>query len=90
MFIGARTVFPINNDLMLYWAYDGPVKTESRAPLRPYSREVTRVKWLKKTVAVYRLVLAQPRQDDIVDRKLELNGVVHFADIAKMNRGIWQ
>jgi len=31
-------------------------------PLLPYSREVARPKWLKKSVAVYRLAFGQPRQ----------------------------
>ena len=35
-------------------------------PLLPYSREVTRLKWLKKSIAVYRLAFGQPRQDDLL------------------------
>ena len=45
---------------------DGPVKVERRVPLLPYSREIARLKWLKKSVAVYRLAFGQPRQDDLL------------------------
>ena len=66
MFDQARTMSPDGNDLVPYWIYDGPVKVERRVPLLPYSREVTRLKWLKKSVAVYRLAFGQPRQDDLL------------------------
>ena len=39
---------------------------ERRVPLLPYSREIARLKWLKKSVAVYRLAFGQPRQDDLL------------------------
>ena len=66
MFDDARATSPIDSDLVPYWIYDGPVKVERRVPLLPYSREVTRLKWLKKSIAVYRLAFGQPRQDDLL------------------------
>ena len=66
MFDEARRTSPIDSDLVPYWIYEGPVKVERRVPLLPYSREITRLKWLKKSVAVYRLAFGQPRQDDLL------------------------
>ena len=66
MFHDARTLAPRDNDLVPFWIYDGPVKVERRVPLLPYSREVTRLEWLKKSLAVYRLAFGQPRQDDLL------------------------
>ena len=64
--VAARAASPIDNDLVPYWICDGPVKVERRVPLLPYSREIVRLKWLKKSVAVYRLAFGQPRQDDLL------------------------
>ena len=66
MFAAARAASPIDSDLVPYWLYDGPVKVERRVPLLPYSREITRLTWLKKSVAAYRLAFGQPRQDDLL------------------------
>jgi hypothetical protein len=33
----------------------------------PFSREVTRLAWLKRSLTVYRLAFGQPRQDDLLD-----------------------
>ena len=66
LFRHAGTMSPRDNDLVPYWIYDGPVKVERRVPLLPYSREITRLEWLKKSVAVYRLAFGQPRQDDLL------------------------
>ena len=66
MFVAARAASPIDNDLVPDWICDGPVKVERRVPLLPYSREIARLKWLKKSVAVYRLAFGQPRQDDLL------------------------
>ncbi len=52
---------------MPYWIYDGPTKVERRVPMLPYSSEVSRLRWLKKSVAVYRLAFGQPRQDDLME-----------------------
>ncbi len=66
MFCAAQSASGVTTGLIPYWIYDGPVKVERRVPLLPYSREVTRLKWLKKSVAVYRLAFGQPRQDDLL------------------------
>ena len=52
MFDAARASSPVNSELIPYWVCDGPVKVERRVPLLPYSREITRLTWLKESVAV--------------------------------------
>tara|TARA_R110002072_G_scaffold91255_6_gene203546 strand:+ start:488 stop:3625 length:3138 start_codon:yes stop_codon:yes gene_type:complete len=67
MFAAAREDALVENDMVPYWIYDGPTKVERRVPMLPYSRETARLKWLKKSVAVYRLAFGQPRQDDLME-----------------------
>ena len=66
MFSAARAASSTDSDLIPYWICDGPVKVERRVPMLPYSRENARLKWLKKSVAVYRLAFGQPRQEDLL------------------------
>ena len=81
MFSAAASASGGTTGLIPYWIYDGPVKVERRVPLLPYSKEVTRLKWLKKSVAVYRLAFGQPRQDDLLaylrdlDQELSTEGL---------------
>ncbi len=66
MFSAARAASSTDSGLIPYWICDGPVKVERRVPLLPYSQEVARLKWLKRSVAIYRLAFGQPRQDDLL------------------------
>ena len=56
-------------DLVPYWLY--PVANGSRierhVPLLPLSRDVERLAELRRTLAVYRMVFGQPRQEELVD-----------------------
>ena len=81
MFDDARSSCPINSDLIPYWIYDGPIKVERLVPLLPYSREVTRLKWLKKSLAVYRLAFGQPRQDDLLAYLRGLGNALNAEDL---------
>lgn len=67
MFDQARAESDIETDLVPYWIYEGPVKVERRVPMLPFSREVTRLGWLKRSLTVYRLAFGQPRQDDLLE-----------------------
>ena len=67
MFKRARSEATIDTGLIPYWIYEGSVRVERRVPMLPFSREVTRLAWLKRSLTVYRLAFGQPRQDDIVD-----------------------
>ncbi|SEL29046.1 helicase-related protein [Halomonas daqiaonensis] len=67
MFDQARAESDTDTGLVPYWVYEGPVKVERRVPMLPFSREVTRLGWLKRSLTVYRLAFGQPRQDDLLE-----------------------
>ena len=57
------------SDIVPYWVYErgsDPAKVERRVPLIPFSREVERLDRLKRSLALYRLVFGQPRQEDLL------------------------
>lgn len=72
MFDAARGETVNNSDLIPYWIYEGPVKVERRVPMLPFSREVRRLEWLKRSLTLYRLAFGQPRQEDLLEY---LNGL---------------
>ena len=53
-------------DIEPFWVYEGPAKIERHVPLIPLSREVERLERLKRSLAAYRMVFGQPRQEDLV------------------------
>ena len=53
-------------DLVPYWVLDGPWKVERRVPLFRLSREAHRLEDLKRSLALYRLVFGQPRQEELL------------------------
>jgi len=67
MFDHARSKAAVNTDLIPYWIYEGSVRVERRVPMLPYSREVARLAWLKRSLTLYRLTFGQPRQDDLLE-----------------------
>jgi Helicase conserved C-terminal domain len=67
MFKQARSEAVSGADLIPYWIYEGSVRVERRVPMLPFSREVTRLAWLKRSLTVYRLAFGQPRQDDLLE-----------------------
>jgi hypothetical protein len=54
-------------DIQPFWVYEGSARIERHVPLLPLSREVEQLARLRRSLAVYRLVFGQPRQDDLVD-----------------------
>jgi hypothetical protein len=56
------------NDLIPYWIYEleGGACIERRVMVMPMSREAARYKRLKRSLALYRMVFAQPRQEDLL------------------------
>jgi hypothetical protein len=66
MFDAARAETKNDSDLIPYWIYEGPVKVERRVPMLPFSREVRKLEWLKRSLTVYRLAFGQPRQEDLL------------------------
>lgn len=56
-----------SGDLVPYWVYstEGGARIERYVPALPLSREIEKLERLKRSLAVYRLVFGQPRQDDL-------------------------
>ena len=85
MFEQARSETALDTDLIPYWIYEGSVRVERRVPMLPFSREVTRLAWLKRSLTVYRLAFGQPRQDDLLDYLQTLAGAgMDVADLADL------
>lgn len=66
MFDAAHKRATREGDLEPFWVLDGPVKVERHILSLPFSREETRLSWLRRSVAIYRLAFGQPRQDDLL------------------------
>jgi hypothetical protein len=56
-------------DLVPYWMYavEGGAKIERHVPLLPLSRDVARYAALRESLALYRVVFGQPRQEDLME-----------------------
>lgn len=56
------------SDLIPYWIYevDGGAKVQRNVPMVPLSREHGQLARLKRSLAMYRLVFGQPRQQDLL------------------------
>lgn len=61
------------DDLVPYWIYplQNGATVERRVPMLPFSREQQRLPDLKASLAVYRLVFGQPRQEDLLSHLKE-------------------
>lgn len=70
--VGGSEIFP-------YWVYPGKSSIERYAPVMPLSKETFAMDRLMRTVGAYRLVIGQPRQDDLVrylgDKAEQLQGL---------------
>jgi hypothetical protein len=57
------------SDINPFWVYpiEGGAAIERHVPALPLSRESARLPALRRSLAVYRMVFGQPRQDDLVD-----------------------
>ncbi len=57
-----------DRDLVPYWVYqvEGGARIERYVPALPMSREIEKLEQLKRSMAAYRLVFGQPRQEDLV------------------------
>ena len=49
-----------------FWIYPGPAKVWRFIPAMPLSREKRQLSRLQRTLGAYRLVLGQPRQEELV------------------------
>ena len=54
------------SDLVRYWLFPGDAKIERHVPAMPFSREVERLHELRRSLAIYRMVFGQSRQEDLI------------------------
>lgn len=72
-----------HSDLIPYWIFEeGTARVERRIPLLPYSKEIGKLKQLKRGLALYRMVFGQPRQEDLLF-SLSQNGSHESANLAE-------
>ncbi|WP_312548711.1 helicase-related protein [Massilia sp.] len=72
------------NDLVPYWIYEleGGACVERRVMALPMSRDETRYRRLKRSLALYRMVFAQPRQEDLLACLEQTIGEERAAEVA--------
>jgi Helicase conserved C-terminal domain len=67
------------SEIYPYWVYPGKSSIERYAPVMPLSKETVALDRLMRTVGAYRLVIGQPRQDDLLrylgDKAEKLQGL---------------
>jgi hypothetical protein len=64
--IGCAKRCPTENDLVPFWLFPGNAKIERHVPALPFSREVERLHKLRRSLAIYRMVFGQSRQEDLI------------------------
>lgn len=55
-----------NSEIVPYWVFPGRARIERHVPALPLSREAEHLQRLQRTLALYRSVLGQPRQEELV------------------------
>ena len=56
-----------NSEIVPYWVFPGDARIERHVPALPLSREEERLQRLQRSLAMYRSVLGQPRQEELVE-----------------------
>ena len=60
--------FGSDGGLRPHWVFeDGGARIRRHAPVLPLSRDETRLESLRKSLAIYRMVFGQPRQQDLLE-----------------------
>lgn len=54
------------NDLVPYWVFPGEASIDRHVPTLPLSKERQRLAQLQRSLAMYRIVFGQSRQDDLI------------------------
>lgn len=72
------------NGLVPYWLYPGDAAIDRHVPALPLSRETVQLDALKRSLAVYRMVFGQPRQDDLMAYLLERLGEAPLRDLVPL------
>lgn len=56
------------SEMVPYWIYsDGPARIQRWAPVPPFSRDAALLPRLRRSLAVYRLAMGQPRQQELLE-----------------------
>jgi hypothetical protein len=63
----ASSAADANSEIVPYWVYPGESKIERHVPALPLSRDEERLHRLLRSLALYRSVLGQPRQEELVE-----------------------
>ena len=79
-----------SSDVIPFWVYavEGGARIERHVPSFPLSRELGQMRTLSRSLAVYRMVFGQPRQDDLLRylmTSLEPERLAHLLDGAKID-----
>ncbi|MDP8929844.1 MAG: helicase, partial [Actinomycetota bacterium] len=74
-----------HNEVVPYWVYpvEGGARIERYVPALPLSRDAQRLEELHRSLAAYRLVFGQPRQDDLVaflQDRFDVDQIRHLLD----------
>jgi hypothetical protein len=91
LFERARAGRPADaSDVVPYWVYavDGGATIERHVPALPLSRDLERLADLRRTLAVYRMVFGQPRQDELLDyllRRMSRDEAVQHLDMLRID-----
>jgi hypothetical protein len=56
-----------HSELVPYWVAPGPHKVRRFVPCLPFSSEVEQFRRLKRSLAIYRVVFGQPRQQELLE-----------------------
>jgi hypothetical protein len=64
--VGHRKCAEGTMDLVPYWVFPGPARIERHVPVLPLSRDHDRLDSLRRSLAVYRMVFGQNRQEDLL------------------------
>lgn len=60
--------FASEGGLVPHWVFvEGEARIQRHMPVLPLSRDADRITSLRRSLAVYRMVFGQPRQDDLLD-----------------------
>ena len=60
--------FADDGGIVPHWVFtEGDARIQRRSPVLPLSRDAGRVDALRRSLAVYRMVFGQPRQDDLLE-----------------------
>lgn len=76
LFKAAKDEFKDTNDIVPYWIFpiENGSSIERHVPAIPLSKDQSKLSALKRSLAVYRMVFGQPRQEELVDYLLSKYG----------------